>query len=90
MKQLFILCVSIILSGCAVHVEPVTTQFPQVPDILMEKCIGLNAAVDGMSLSEYTKVITSNYVLYHECSRKVQGWHEWYSKQKEIALAKDK
>lgn len=72
-----------LLSACT-HVEPVTAKFPQAPDTLLEKCAKLQEASEGMKLSEFTKVVVQNYILYHECSRKVEGWHEWYAKQKEI------
>jgi menaquinone-dependent protoporphyrinogen IX oxidase len=72
------------LSGCAVHVEPVTAKFPEAPATLLQKCEDLKEATEGMQLSEFTKVVVGNYILYHECSRKVEGWHEWYQKQKAI------
>ena len=37
-----------------------------------------------MSLTEFTKTVVENYVLYHECKVKVEGWSEWYTKQKAI------
>lgn len=83
MKKLLILPL-VLLSGCAVHVEPVTAKFPEAPATLQEKCIELQEATEGMSLSEFTKVVVQNYILYHECSRKVEGWQEWYTKQKAI------
>lgn len=83
MKKLLILPL-FLLSGCAVHVEPVTAKFPEAPATLQEKCAKLQEATEGMSLSEFTKVVVQNYILYHECERKVEGWHEWYAKQKAI------
>lgn len=83
MKKLLILPL-VLLSGCAVHVEPVTARFPDAPATLQEKCAKLQEATEGMSLSEFTKVVVQNYILYHECERKVEGWHEWYTKQKAI------
>jgi hypothetical protein len=73
-----------LLAGCAVHVEPVNPKFPEAPATLQEKCAQLKEATEGMSLTEFTKVVVENYVLYHECSRKVDGWQEWYAKQKAI------
>lgn len=84
MKKIVILTVSTLLTGCAVHVEPVTAKFPVAPATLQEKCVELREASEGMLLSEFTKVVVQNYILYHECSRKVEGWNEWYAKQKEI------
>lgn len=84
MKLVAIPIVLLALSGCAVHVEPVTARFPEAPATLQEKCAKLQEATEGMSLSEFTKVVVQNYILYHECERKVEGWHEWYAKQKAI------
>jgi hypothetical protein len=84
MKTVVILALSTLLAGCAVHVEPVTAKFPEAPAILQEQCATLQEATEGMPLSEFTKVVVQNYILYHECSRKVEGWHEWYAKQKDI------
>lgn len=72
------------LAACGVHVEPVTPKFPEAPATLQEKCAKLQEATEGMTLSEFTKVVVQNYILYHECERKVEGWHEWYAKQKAI------
>ena len=82
MKKLILLPL-LLLAACK-HVEPVTVKFPQAPDTLLEQCAKLQEASEGMKLSEFTKVVVQNYILYHECSRKVEGWHEWYSKQKDI------
>jgi hypothetical protein len=74
----------VLLSGCAIHAVPVTPKFPEAPATLLEKCAGLKEATEGMRLTEFTKTVVDNYILYHECSRKVEGWNEWYTKQKEI------
>ena len=71
------------LTGC-VHAEPVTAKFPDAPDTLMQDCAKLKEATEGMSLSQYTKTVVDNYMLYHECERKVKCWHEWYAEQKKI------
>jgi hypothetical protein len=82
-KKLLILPL-LLLSGCAVHVEPVTAKFPEAPATLQEKCADLKEVAEGASLTDFTKIVVENYILYHECSRKVEGWHEWYTKQKAI------
>lgn len=82
MKKFFLLPL-LTLAACA-HVEPVTPKFPDAPATLQEKCAKLQEATEGMSLSEFTKVVVQNYILYHECERKVEGWQEWYAKQKAI------
>lgn len=72
-----------LLTGC-VHAVPVAPKFPEAPATLQEKCAQLKEATEGMTLSEFTKVVVGNYILYHECERKVEGWNEWYTKQKKI------
>lgn len=72
------------LSGCAITAVPVAPKFPDAPVTLQEKCAKLQEASEGMTLSEFTKVVVQNYILYHECERKVEGWHEWYATQKKI------
>ncbi len=83
MKKLLILPL-FVLSGCAVHVEPVTATFPEAPATLLQKCEALKEVAADASLTDFTKIVVENYILYHECSRKVEGWHEWYTKQKAI------
>ncbi len=83
MKKLLILPL-FLLSGCAVHVEPVTAKFPEAPATLLQKCEALKEVAADASLTDFTKIVVENYILYHECSRKVEGWNEWYTKQKAI------
>ncbi len=82
MKKLVILA-SLLLAGCATTV-PVTVSFPEAPATLQEKCEDLKEVDQDATISEFTTVVVKNYVLYHECSRKVEGWQEWYTKQKAI------
>lgn len=83
MKKLMILPL-FLLAGCAIHAVPVAPKFPEAPATLQEKCADLKEATEGMSLTEFTKVVIENYSLYHECKIKVEGWNEWYTKQKAI------
>lgn len=83
MKKLFAL-VLLVLSGCSITAVPVTPKFPEAPATLQERCAQLKEATEGMTLTEFTKVVVENYILYHECERKVEGWNEWYQKQKKI------
>lgn len=84
MKSYVAILVLLSLAGCGVHVEPITPKFPEAPATLQEKCAKLQEATEGLPLSEFTKIVVQNYILYHECERKVEGWHEWYAKQKAI------
>lgn len=83
MKKLLILPL-FVLSGCSITAVPVTPNFPEAPATLQEKCAELKEVAEGASLTEFTKIVVENYILYHECSRKVEGWNEWYAKQKAI------
>lgn len=83
MKKLLVLPL-FLLAGCGITAVPVTAKFPEAPATLQEKCADLKEATEGMSLTEFTKTVVENYVLYHECKVKVDGWNEWYNKQKKI------
>ena len=83
MKKLVILPL-FLLAGCSITAVPVAPKFPEAPATLQEKCAQLKEATEGMTLTEFTKVVVENYILYHECERKVEGWNEWYQKQKKI------
>lgn len=89
MKKLIVLPL-FLLSGCAIHAVPVTAKFPDAPATLQEKCTDLKEATEGMTLTEFTKTVIENYTLYHECKIKVDGWNEWYTKQKAIFEAATK
>lgn len=71
------------LAGCS-HAEPVTVAFPDAPSTLQERCGQLKEATQGMTLSDFTRTVVENYILYHECARKVEGWNEWYARQRAI------
>ncbi len=83
MKKLIVLPF-FLLAGCSITAVPVAPKFPEAPATLLEKCADLKEATEGMSLTEFTKTVVENYVLYHECKVKVEGWNEWYTKQKAI------
>lgn len=83
MKKLIILPL-FALAGCSITAVPVAPKFPEAPATLQEKCAELKEATEGMSLTEFTKTVVENYVLYHECKVKVEGWNDWYQKQKAI------
>jgi hypothetical protein len=80
----FITLVTVLLMGCSTPV-PVTPRFPEVPAALKEKCENLRKIEgDKVAITEMLKVVVHNYALYYECSTKVEGWQEWYDKQKKI------
>lgn len=79
-----ILILLILLAGCSTTV-PVTQKFPAAPELLLEKCSELKK-LEGSKISivDYTKTVTENYTLYHECSLKNTSWIDWYQKQKQV------
>jgi len=51
----------------------------------MEKCPPLKTIEgENISIIDFTKTVTANYTLYHECVIKNESWMTWYQKQKEI------
>ena len=82
MKYL-VLSLAILLSACST-VVPVKQKFPEAPATLLEKCAALKEVAEDASLTDFTKIVVENYVLYHECKVKVEGWNDWYTKQKAI------
>jgi hypothetical protein len=74
----------VLLSGCSITAVPVTPKFPEAPSTLLEKCAALKEVAEDASLTDFTKIVVENYVLYHECKIKVEGWNDWYTKQKAI------
>jgi hypothetical protein len=72
------------LAGCASPV-PVTTKFPDAPDIIKVKCPQLQTIpTETTVFSELTKTVVNNYTAYYECAVKLDTWIEWYGIQKEI------
>jgi hypothetical protein len=39
---------------------------------------------DAVSIVDLHKTVVENYTQYYECAIKVEGWNEWYTKQKKI------
>lgn len=81
MKYLVLL---FLLTGCATTTVPVTSKFPEVPNLLMQACPDLLKLKEGAKLSDVSKTVTINYTTYYDCAVKIDGWIEWYSKQKII------
>jgi len=82
MKLILILLV--LLAGCST-VVPVTKKFPAAPELLLERCQELKQLTGSkISIIDYTKTVTENYTLYHECAAKNTSWIDWYQKQQQI------
>ena len=84
MKKLIIGISLFVLAGCRPTVLPLPPKFPDAPSTLQQRCSALKEATNDMPLSQFTKVVVQNYILYHECALKVEGWNEWYAEQKKI------
>ena len=82
MKKL-IFIIPFLLSGCLTTV-PVARHFPDVPMELKTACPDLKQTDETTKLSEVIKVVSDNYVQYHDCQVKVDAWLEWYNTQKKI------
>lgn len=81
----FLLSLTLLVSGCATTVAPVTQRFPPAPVGQLEECASLQQVpADETSIVEFLKVVVENYGLYHECAIKNQTWIEWYKQQKEL------
>lgn len=79
-----ILLASLILTGCSTPV-PIKPNFPAAPKLLTETCAHLKKIEgDQVSIVDLYKVVVENYTSYYECAAKVDGWNEWYVKQKKI------
>lgn len=84
MNKLLLLCLSILLTGCATTV-PVTAKFPEAPEVLLKPCDPLDTiGKDHIVFSEFLKTVVGNYTKRHQCAAQNDAWIEWYKKQKEI------
>ena len=82
--KIYFLTFILFLTGCST-VLPVTQKFPDVPEILMEKCPQLETIDKSeIVLSEFLKVVTRNYGKYHNCSNQIESWQKWYKEQQQI------
>ena len=79
----------LLLGGCTT--VPVARPFPDVPPTLQKQCEELRKVESGKnSITDVLKVVVENYTLYHECSIRVEGWNDWYTKQLQIWEKVDK
>jgi hypothetical protein len=83
MKYLIIF-ISFFLFGCSTT-APVKHSLPEPPELIVERCPGLKTLnQDETRLSEFIKVVTENYLLYHDCAAKHDMLVRWYKEQKSI------
>jgi pectin methylesterase-like acyl-CoA thioesterase len=83
MNKLPFLIFAVLLVGCTT--VPVKQKFPDSVAELREKCPQL-AQIEGerVAITDMLKVVIANYTTYYQCANKVDGWNEWYDKQKKI------
>lgn len=94
MKTLLIIVITVALSGCGLFKPKIVTlnvkpEFPApyVDDKTKQlaKCEEL-MKIDpaARDMQNVFNTIVQNYTLYWQCSTHVDGWNEWYQKQKKI------
>lgn len=80
MKYLLVLA-PFLLSGCIT----IKHAFPAPPVTLTERCPDLNQLAENEEqLTEFLKVVTKNYSLYHDCATKHELLVKWINEQKAI------
>ena len=83
MKYLLIASI-VLLTGC-VTPGPVKHAFPKPPEQIVEKCPSLNKLPENeQQLSEFLKIVTKNYTLYHDCAAKHDLLVKWLKEQSDI------
>ncbi len=82
--KIYGLILALSLTGCSTTV-PVVAKFPEAPPSLKGSCPELKKIEgDSVSIVDLHKVVVDNYTEYYACAQKVEGWNEWYVKQKKI------
>lgn len=79
------LALSLMLTGCATVTAPVQHSLPEPPKVIIERCPDLLVLPEKEErLSELIKVVTQNYMMYHECGAKHDLLVKWYNEQKQL------
>jgi hypothetical protein len=82
--RIVLLGVVSLLAACSTAV-PVTQSFPDAPVMLMEKCPELKTIQgEKISIVDFTKTVSENYMTYYQCAGKQEAWIDWYNQQKNI------
>lgn len=72
------------LTACTKTV-PIKEKFPEAPPILLEPTATLKPLQsEKMELSDLLDNVNTNYGEYYKLRERVEGWKDWYAKQKEI------
>lgn len=90
MKRLAILFTVLIISGCGLMQPKLVSVKPQWPEPYvddktkqMAQCEEL-MKIENRDMQSVFNVLVNNYKLYYQCSTHVEGWNEWYRRQKDI------
>ena len=71
----------LLLTGCIA--TPVKHAYPTPPEQVVERCPDLNQLAENEEqLTEFLKIVTKNYTLYHECASKHDLLVKWINEQK--------
>ena len=84
--KIIVLVFAALLAGCSMT-TPVKRNFPDAVPTLQEKCPELSTVEstgNPVSITDLLKTVVKNYGSYYECANKVDGWNEWYGKQRKI------
>lgn len=85
MKKILWLSSIILISGCMKSTVVVDTKWPDVPVELTKPCPDLKQMdTDDSKLSSLLNTVGDNYLEYHLCKNRVEGWNNWYQDQKKI------
>jgi hypothetical protein len=83
MKKYTLILLALLLTGCqTVGSWP---EFPKAESSLLKKCPELIKLDESqqVTITEMMNIVVKNYMLYHQCSGKVEDWQQWYEKQRE-------
>ena len=79
-----LIVLAFLITACSTAV-PVTQNFPEAPDMLMEKCPELKTIQgEKISIVDFTKTVSENYMTYYQCAGRTDAWIDWYRAQKRI------
>jgi len=75
MKNVLILCLALMLSGCWKTIP----SFPEPPPSVLETCPVLEKTQD-QDFESFLKIVVKNYESYYLCKNKTDTWIDWYNK----------
>lgn len=78
-----LIALAFLLTGCIT--PPVKHAFPTPPELMVERCPDLNQLAENEEqLTEFLKVVSKNYTLYHDCATRHELLVKWINDQKAI------